>query len=136
MDFYNETSQPLSEINIIPLVDVMLVLLILFMMTAPLLTFHLIKIDVPKVNHLADNTYHDNVVDLAMDEKGNIFWNDQRIHHQEFIQRLMTAAQKTPQPQLFLRAAKTLQYQKLTEVIVVIQRAGIAQVNFVTESAQ
>lgn len=136
MDFYNETSQPLSEINIIPLVDVMLVLLILFMMTAPLLTFHLIKIDVPKVNHLADNTYHDNVVDLAMDEKGNLFWNDQRIHHQEFIQRLMTAAQKTPQPQLFLRAAKTLQYQKLTEVIVVIQRAGIAQVNFVTESAQ
>lgn len=134
MDYFrNDAHQPLSEINIIPFVDVMLVLLILFIITAPLLTVHLIKIDIPKVNPLSDNRHHHDTIDVAMDEKGIIFWNDERISHQEFIQRLTVAAQKLPQPQLYLRADKNLQYQQLTEVMVILQRAGITQVSFVTE---
>lgn len=133
MDFRDDTHQPLSEINIIPFVDVMLVLLILFIITAPLLTVHLIKIDLPKVSHLVDHSHHNDIIDLAMNEKGMIFWNGESIDRQELIQRLTLAAQRVPQAQLHLRASKMLQYQHLTEVMAVIQHVGITQISFVTE---
>lgn len=126
-------NKPLSEINIIPLVDVMLVLLILFIITAPLLTPHTIKIDVPKVASAPPVVGESTLIALAMDAKGRLFWNDKIINGQEFEKRLAIVAKKKPQPELHLRADKATQYQKLAEVMSAIQKAGMTRLGFVME---
>jgi biopolymer transport protein ExbD len=125
-------SKPLSEINIIPLVDVMLVLLILFIITAPLLTPHAIKIDVPEASSQPMPDEPNKIV-LAIDDKGALFWNDGRIDEKEFATRLAKAAQKKPQPELHLRAFKKTQYQRLAEIMSAAQNAGITRLGFITE---
>lgn len=133
-DFNNDSNkEPLSEINMVPLIDVMLVLLILFIITAPLLTPHAVKIDVPEATSQAIASEPNNIV-LAIDEQGALFWNDKPIKEQELNNRLSEAAQKKPQPELHLRASKTTQYQKLAEIMSTAQNAGITRIGFITES--
>jgi biopolymer transport protein ExbD len=89
-DLHSHSHQPLSEINIIPLVDVMLVLLILFIITAPLFTPHAVKIDVPEASSqkILDEP---NKVVLAIDNNGALFWNDESIDEKELNNRLVAA---------------------------------------------
>lgn len=101
----DQNSKPLSEINMIPLIDVMLVLLILFIITAPLLTPHAVKIDVPQASSQQISDKPKSIA-LAIDEKGAIFWNDERIDEKELTIRLTKAATKKPQPELHLHADK------------------------------
>ena len=122
---------PMAEINTTPLVDVMLVLLVIFIITAPL--FHqAVPIDLPKV----DATKLDDkpqVIQLAVDEQGQIFWNGEAIHRQALPDRLIAA--RSLDPELHLRADRGTRYENVAEVMAAAQRAGIVKIAFVTEPA-
>jgi biopolymer transport protein ExbD len=124
------SSAPVSDINMVPLIDVMLVLLIVFMITAPLLT-HAVKIDLPAAASQASNEKPETVT-LAIDGTGKMFWNDQPIADGELANRLSAAAAATVQPELHLRADRETRYQKLAEVMSAAKTAGIQKIGFVT----
>ncbi|MCK0511759.1 ExbD/TolR family protein [Aromatoleum buckelii] len=121
---------PMSEINMVPLIDVMLVLLIVFMITAPLLT-HAVKIDLPNAASAAANEKPETVT-LAIDEAGTLYWNDHRISDAELQARFAEAAANPVQPELHLRADRETRYQKLAEVMSAARLAGIQKMGFVT----
>jgi biopolymer transport protein ExbD len=127
----NDGGRPMAEINMIPLIDVMLVLLIIFIVTAPLLT-HSIKIDLPKATAQV-NLEKPETVTLSLDALGGIYWNNTPITEEQLQVNLRDAAGRTPQPELHLRAEKTTQYQKLAEVMAAAQIAGVAKIGFITE---
>ena len=123
-------SAPMSEINMVPLIDVMLVLLIVFMITAPLLT-HSVKIDLPTAASQASNEKPDTVT-LALDAAGALYWNDQKIGDEELGARLAAAAVQAVQPELHLRADRETRYQKLAEIMSAARAAGIQKMGFIT----
>lgn len=125
---------PMSEINMVPLIDVMLVLLIVFMITAPLLT-HAVKIDLPTAASAANNEKPETVT-LAVDEAGVLYWNDRRIDDSELATRLAEAAAQPVQPELHLRADRETRYQKLAEIMSAARQAGIQKMGFVTVPEQ
>jgi biopolymer transport protein ExbD len=123
--------QTMSEINMVPLIDVMLVLLVIFIITAPLLT-HSIKIDVPRVS--AQPSQADpKAVDLAIDGQGGMFWNDQPVDMQQLGQRLDELAAQDPQPALRLRADLNTRYEVLAQVMNLARMAGVTRLGFVTQ---
>jgi biopolymer transport protein ExbD len=127
--FSGETP-PMAEINVTPMVDVMLVLLIIFMITAPLIT-HKIAIDLPQAS-AAKNPDKPEIVTLSVDTEGKLYWNDQAVTADEWKVRVRSAALKEPQPELHLRAEKTTQYQLLAEIMADAQSAGMVRIGFVT----
>jgi biopolymer transport protein ExbD len=127
----NRHTQPMAEINTTPMVDVMLVLLVIFIITAPLLT-HSIKIDLPQAGSQA-NPEKPDIVTLSMNAEGKLFWNDAPLAETELGSRLAAEAQKKPQPELHLRADKTTNYQQLAMVMSAAQTAGIEKLGFVTD---
>jgi len=131
-DDFDCDNKPLSEINMIPMIDVMLVLLILFIITAPLFTPHALQIELPQASNQESPDKPNNIA-LAIDNKGVIFWNDDRIDNKELAIRLAKAAKTSPQPELHLRADKQTQYQKLAEIMSIAQNAGITRMGFITE---
>jgi biopolymer transport protein ExbD len=124
-------SKPMAEINMIPLIDVMLVLLVIFIITAPLLT-HAVKIELPKASSQPNITQPDNV-QLGINAQGIVYWNGERIDKAEMQRRMLTAARLTPQPELHLRAEKTTQYQVLAEVMAQAAKAGLVKIGFVSD---
>jgi outer membrane transport energization protein ExbD (TC 2.C.1.1.1) len=98
----NHHTQPMAEINTTPMVDVMLVLLVIFIITAPLLT-HSIKIDLPQAGSQS-NPEKPDIVTLSINGEGKLFWNDAPFEEAELASRLGTEAQKKPQPEVHLRA--------------------------------
>jgi len=120
----------MSEINMVPLIDVMLVLLIVFMITAPLLT-HSVQIDLPKASSQATNQKPDTVT-LAMDGEGKLYWNNEPVSRDAVPQRLREAAQQEPQPELHLRADRDTRYELIAEVMAEARNAGIAKMGFIT----
>jgi len=124
-------TQPMSEINTTPLVDVMLVLLVIFIITAPLLT-HAVKIDLPQATSqpLPEKP---EVISLAIDATGKTYWNDAPIEQATLKSRLESAAKQTPQPELQIRADKDTRYQLLSEVMADAQNAGITKLGFLSE---
>jgi biopolymer transport protein ExbD len=124
-------TQPMNEINTTPLVDVMLVLLVIFIITAPLLT-HAVKIDLPQATSqpLPEKP---EVVDLAVDAQGKVYWNDVELVVGEVKQKLAAAANQKPQPELQIRADKNTRYQVLAEVMADAQNVGITKLGFVSE---
>jgi len=127
----DSTNRPMSQINMIPLIDVMLVLLIIFMVTAPLLT-HAIKIDLPKASTQV-NREKPETVTLSVDGAGNLYWNNTPITDEQLVAQLGEAARRTPQPELHLRADQLTRYQKLAEVMSAAQNAGIVKMGFITQ---
>ena len=128
------SSTPISDINMVPLIDVMLVLLIVFMITAPLLT-HGVKIDLPAASS-DPNVEKPETVTLAMDGEGKLFWNDQPLADADLAVRLADAAAATPQPELHLRADRETRYQKIAEVMSAAREAGVQKMGFITVPAQ
>ena len=123
---------PMAEITTTPLVDVMLVLLVIFIITAPL--FHqAIPVDLPKVDatKLEDKLH---VIQLAIDEQGQIYWNGEAIHRQALPDRL--AAERGFDPEVHLRADRATRYERVAEVMAAAQRVGIVKIAFVTDPAQ
>ena len=131
----NESGGPMAEINVTPLVDVMLVLLIIFMITAPLMS-HKVKVELPQAT--LDQLDRDKVmvvqpITIAVTEEGKLFWNDQPISHDQVESRLSVEAQKTPQPALNVRGDKTTKYRVIAEVVRIAQAQGMRKVGFVAE---
>jgi biopolymer transport protein ExbD len=130
----NSGGGPMAEINVTPLVDVMLVLLIIFMITAPLMT-HKIRIDLPQANPNTIDTPQPDPIDLAVKETGDLYWNDELITEAMLSAQLRVAAQKTPQPELQIRAEKTTQYQLIATVMANAKSAGMVKIGFITAQA-
>ena len=124
-------SAPMAEINMIPLVDVMLVLLIIFMITAPLLA-HKIKIDLPQASTVLLEEKPDTIVIQLMAD-GQMFLNDVPIDRVRLLERLSTEAQRKPQPELHMHVDRTLQFQALASVMADAQNAGMVKVGIATD---
>ena len=127
----NDSGGPMASINVTPLVDVMLVLLIIFMITAPLMT-HKIKVDLPEAD--LDNRESKTEVTpitLAVLQDGSLFWNDEPISKALLESRLSVEAQKTPQPQINVRGDQTTKYRIVQEVVQTAQSQGMRKVGFV-----
>src|SRR5690349_25063093 len=122
---------PMAEINVTPLVDVMLVLLIIFMITAPLMS-HKIRIDLPQANPNVQETNPPEPIDLAIKENGDLFWNDEPVSDAILQAQLRVAAQKNPQPELQIRADKLTQWQKIATVMAEAKAAGMVKLGFMT----
>jgi biopolymer transport protein ExbD len=119
------------EINTTPLVDVMLVLLIIFIITIPVIN-QSVKIDLPRATSQQQDLKPENI-NLDIDAKGQIFWNREAIDASQLEIRIATAAQKTPQPELHLRAERTTQYEKVAQVMAAAQSGGLSKIGFITE---
>ena len=124
-------SAPMSEINMIPLIDVMLVLLVIFIITAPLLT-HAVKIELPRASSQPNNTQPEHI-QLGLQADGGIYWNGERIAKPALAARMTDAAKRNPQPEVHLRADRTTEYQLLAEVMSAAATAGLVKIGFVTE---
>ena len=129
--FNSGPSQPMADINTTPLVDVMLVLLIIFLVTAPMMT-QSIKVDLPQANGEPIDQ-KPVVVQLALDAQGRIFWDSQPVADDtELKARLESAAALEPQPELQLSADRETRYQRLAELMSAIRTAGLSKMGFVT----
>jgi biopolymer transport protein ExbD len=124
-------SAPMAEINTTPLVDVMLVLLIIFMITAPLLA-HKIKIDLPQASTVLLEEKPDTIV-IALLPDGTMFLNDARIDRVTLQRRLGAEAQRKPQPELHLHVDRTTQFQVLATIMADAQNAGMVKVGIATD---
>jgi biopolymer transport protein ExbD len=126
-------SQPMSEINVTPLVDVMLVLLVIFIIAAPLLAYAL-RLDLPDVKAPPINARVE-AIRIAIDGEGHLFWNTDPIDAKELAARFKAASAKKPQPEVHLRAAKAARFERVAEVMAAAQDAGLSKIGFVTEPA-
>lgn len=122
---------PLSEINVTPLVDVMLVLLVIFMLTAPLLT-SAVRLDLPSAEAPPAATAPA-AITLALDAQGALFLNDRPLTPEQLRQQLQAVARANPETELQLRADQALAYGKVVEVMALAQKAGLSRIGFVAQ---
>jgi biopolymer transport protein ExbD len=127
----DEDERAMSEINTTPLVDVMLVLLIVFMITIPVIT-HTVPVELPHVRNLATQTKPENV-NISINRDGQIYWNLSVVDANQLLERLKSAAVQKPQPEVHVRADQMTRYEFVGKVILTAQRAGIQKVGFITE---
>jgi len=119
-----------SEINMVPLIDVMLVLLVIFIITAPLLS-HSIKINVPQAS--SEPVQQDpKVVDFAVDADGQLFWNEQPVTLDQIPALMSAEAALDPQPEVRLRADLDTRYEVLAQVMSIARQSGLKRIGFVT----
>jgi biopolymer transport protein ExbD len=123
---------PMAEINTTPLVDVMLVLLVVFIITAPLLT-HAVKVDLPKAAASAHEEKPE-AIRLAINAQGELFWNDQPVAQDDLPARFAAATQANPQVELHLRADREARYDAVARAMAAAQGNGVAKIGFVTEA--
>ncbi len=127
-----EEDQVTSAINTTPLVDVMLVLLIIFLITIPVVT-QTVKLQLPKEYNQPTQTKPENIV-IAVDKEGEIYWNTQRLADTTALfEKMKVVAVMQPQPEVHIRGDLDALYEGIGKVMVVCQRAGIAKVAFITE---
>jgi biopolymer transport protein ExbD len=133
----DDPGAPMSEINVTPLVDVMLVLLIIFMITAPLMS-HKIKVELPQANldKIDETPAKVQPITLAITEDGKVYWNDQLVTPDVLESQLSVEAQKTPQPAINIRGDKTTKYRAINDVVNIAQAQGMRQVGFVATKEQ
>jgi biopolymer transport protein ExbD len=122
---------PMADINVTPLVDVMLVLLIIFMITAPLMS-HKVKVELPQATLEEKPKIEQPPITLAVTADGKVYWNDEEVSAEVLDARLAVLAQKTPQPQVDIRSDNITKYSVIHEVVSDVRRAGIRKVGFVS----
>jgi len=127
-------SQPMSEINMTPLIDVMLVLLVIFMITAPLMTSSL-KMDLPKTAAAQPNDSLQ-ALSLGITADGRIHLGDDAVSQADLRNALKTAARRQPQPDVLVRADQNVPYGRVAELIGTVQDAGLTHIGFVTQPAK
>ncbi|WP_136419812.1 biopolymer transporter ExbD [Herbaspirillum sp. ST 5-3] len=125
---------PIADINVTPMVDVMLVLLVIFIITAPLFT-HAIKLDLPSAQSAAAPEKPE-TISLSINAEGKIFWNNEAIEQKDLGSKFAEAAQKNPQPELQLRADKSTRYETIAQVMSAAQTSGMTKMGFVTEAKE
>ncbi len=119
------------EINTTPLVDVMLVLLIIFIITIPVIN-HSVKLDLPRAT-TQPNDVKPETVNVTIDGSGKLYWNNRETSDSELAEKIALAAKADPQPELHLRAERTTQYEKVAQVMAAAQNGGLSKIGFVTE---
>ena len=121
-----------SSINTTPLVDVMLVLLIIFLITIPVVT-HTVALNLPKETNIAHQTKPENI-EISVNKDGDVYWNAQAVPDNEALfQRLKKIAVMTPQPEVHIRGDEKSRYESIGRVVFACQRAAILKISFVTE---
>ncbi|WP_426398081.1 ExbD/TolR family protein [Ralstonia sp. 25C] len=128
---FDNDDEVMSEINMTPLVDVMLVLLIIFIITIPVIN-HAVKIDLPRASNKPDDAKPQSV-NVEIDAQGQVFWNNQPVDEATLQADIEKAAQQQPQPEMHLRADRSVRYERVAQVMAAIQRGGLARIGFVTE---
>ena len=122
----------LSAINTTPLVDVMLVLLIIFLITIPVIT-KTVKLDLPKATNISTQTKPENIT-IAVDQRGNIYWKESLVPNQQALADLIRgAAVVVPQPEIHVRGDRNVRYEYVGRVILMLQKGGIQKVGFISE---
>jgi biopolymer transport protein ExbD len=121
----------MNEINMTPLVDVMLVLLIVFMVTIPVIR-HAVKIDLPHASSQKEDTKPAQVT-VAIDADGNVLWDEKKVDDTALRAKIAEAAQANPQPELHLDADRKVAYEKVAEVMSAAQAGGLTKIGFVTQ---
>jgi biopolymer transport protein ExbD len=129
----DDQDEVMSEINMTPLVDVMLVLLIIFMLTVPVLT-HAVKVDLPQAQSAA-NDIKPETVTLAVTADGTVYWDEDVVDAAALDARLAAAAARTPQPEVHIRGDRQVAYEHVMKAMAAAQRAGVKKLGFVTDPA-
>lgn len=125
------SNAPVAEINMVPLIDVMLVLLVIFIVTAPLLT-HAVKLDLPKVSSQV-NAVKPDKIEFAIDAQGQRFWNGEPVTREQAQQRFAVEGKKPVQPEVHLRADQDAAYRTIAQTLADASKAGLSKVGFVSE---
>jgi biopolymer transport protein ExbD len=127
----DNSDQMLSEINMIPFIDVMLVLLIIFIITVPVIN-HAVSVDLPRASNekLVDKPQN---VRLTVNAEGTYFWNDEAVADAVFEQRLQGVAAQQPQPELHIRGDRAVRYERVAQALATAQRVGVQKIGFITE---
>ncbi|OAJ59501.1 biopolymer transporter ExbD [Paraburkholderia ginsengiterrae] len=126
-----DNDEVISSINTTPLVDVMLVLLIIFLITIPVVT-HTVPVQLPKETIQPLQTTPKSIV-IAVNRDGDFFWNEKQVDAPTLLARLKTVSVQTPQPEVHVRGDQATRYEFIGRVITECERAGIAKVSFITE---
>jgi len=122
----------LSAINTTPLVDVMLVMLIIFLITIPVIT-KTVKLNLPQATNIPTQTKPENIT-VAVDERGNIYWNESRVPSQQGLADLIRkTAVMVPQPEVHVRGDRNVRYEHVVRVILQLRKGGILKVGFISE---
>ncbi len=124
-------SAPMAEINMVPLIDVMLVLLVIFIVTAPLLT-HAVKLELPQASSQVNPPVADKV-EFAIDAAGTLYWNGEAVTRDVAAARFAEAGRRQPQPEIHLRADQAVPYRVVAQTLADAARAGLGKVGFVSE---
>jgi biopolymer transport protein ExbD len=127
----DETDDVMNEINMTPLVDVMLVLLIIFIITVPVMK-HAVNIDLPRATNQPQDAKPE-TVRLSVDGQGQYYWNENRIEDKDLQPMLQAEAKKTPQPELHIRGDKAVRYERVAQAMAAAQHAGLRKIGFITE---
>ena len=127
----DEPDEVMNEINMTPLVDVMLVLLIIFIITVPVMK-HAVNIDLPRASNQVQEV-KPATIRLSVDASGSYFWNDEAVDDAALALRLKAESVKTPQPELHIRGDKDVRYERVAQAMAAAQVAGVKKIGFVTE---
>lgn len=131
---FEDDKGAMSEINMTPLVDVMLVLLIIFIIAVPVIT-QSVKVDLPRTNDTPVDMKPD-TINLTVTKDGQIHWNENSISAEELDKRLAVEANKQPQPEVHVRGDRKVEYEHVLKVMSAVQRAGILKLGFVSEPGE
>ncbi len=127
----DDTDEVMNEINMTPMVDVMLVLLIIFIITVPVMK-HAINIDLPQASNVPQDA-KPQTVRLSVDAAGDYYWNENKVTDAALQLQLKAAATQTPQPELHIRGDKAVRYERVATAMAAAQQAGIKKIGFITE---
>jgi biopolymer transport protein ExbD len=127
----DEIDDVMNEINMTPLVDVMLVLLIIFIITVPVMK-HAVNIDLPRATNQPQETKPE-TIRLSVDGQGAYYWNEGKIEDAALPALLQAAAGQTPQPELHIRGDKAVRYERVAQAMAAAQQAGVRKIGFITE---
>ncbi len=127
----DDTDDVMNEINMTPMVDIMLVLLIIFIITVPVMK-HSVNIDLPRATNEAQ-IIKPETIRLSVDAQGQYFLNEALVADQELPTRLKAAASQNPQPELHIRGDKAVRYERVAQAMAAAQQAGLRKIGFITE---
>ncbi|SEA48018.1 biopolymer transporter ExbD [Variovorax sp. YR216] len=127
----DEPDEVMNEINMTPLVDVMLVLLIIFIITVPVMK-HAVNIDLPRASSEPEQTKPQNIL-FTVAADGSYYWNEQKIDDAEMKSRMAAEGAKDPQPELHIRGDKAVRYERVAQAMSAAREAGVRKIGFVTE---
>ena len=127
----DDQEEVMGEINMVPFIDVMLVLLIIFIITVPVMK-HAVNVELPRANNEKEDVKPE-TLRLTVQADGTYFLGDERIDDDQFARRLQAEAQKNPQPDLHIRGDRAVRYERVAQAMATAQQAGLKKIGFITE---